>query len=171
MECVNITSMEKNIHAPMQRATKNGLTAFQEHKMKPKDIKTTKEMLKKAKGTEALELQKMFNDYPKVEVLQKELESLKATNLTLNKDLGKAKTNNRNEIGALKDGFNKEKGEMYLTLLESNKNIKKTASGLMYEVIQKGKGAKPALCRMVFDLYQALMKALVFPLEKVKKLF
>ena len=51
MECVDITSMEKNIHALMQRAVKNGLTAFQEHKMKPKDIKRIKEMFKKAKLT------------------------------------------------------------------------------------------------------------------------
>lgn len=113
-----------------------------------------KEMLKKAKEIEALELQKMFNDYPKVEILQKELESLKTTNMNLNKDLSSAKTTNRNEITALKDGFNKEKGEMYLTLLESNKNIKKTASGLMYEVIQKGKGAKPAASNTVKVHYE-----------------
>ena len=46
MECVNIMSMEKNIHALMGRAVKNGLTAFQEHKMKPKDIKRIKDIQK-----------------------------------------------------------------------------------------------------------------------------
>ena len=51
MECVNITSMEKNIHALMGRVDKNGRTAFQEDKMKPKDIKRTKEMFKEAKLT------------------------------------------------------------------------------------------------------------------------
>ena len=48
MECINITSMDKNIHFLSKRAISNAITSLHEHKMKPGEVGKVQEKFKEA---------------------------------------------------------------------------------------------------------------------------
>ena len=110
-----------------------------------------KEMMKKAKETDALLLKEMFDNYPSLVEKEKELEKVIKENSNLKNQLDRANAKlNQNARGI----ENKAKGEAFLAKNGARKEVKTTASGLQYEVINEGTGAKPTASNTVKVHYE-----------------
>lgn len=109
-----------------------------------------KEMVKKAKGTDALLLKEMFEKYPDLLKKEKELDNANAEIKKLKFQLKNAQKK-KAPVGGLE---NKAKGEAFLKALEQKKGVVKTASGLMYEVVNEGAGEKPLASNTVKVHYE-----------------
>lgn len=120
--------------------------------MTEKEKKTIKkEMLKKAKATDALLLKGMFDNYDNLLKKESELTKANAKIKQLQKQVDAHKHGKPANTSGLE---NKAKGEAYLKQLELKNGVVKTASGLMYEIVNEGAGAMPTASNTVKVHYE-----------------